>query len=80
MHSISTNARNRSNGGIHSIYTDAIVTCETSKITANAQQALGGRVKIQAQAIFGTEFAPQLTPESDITASSEVGAEFSEIV
>ncbi|CDN15028.1 hypothetical protein RintRC_7254 [Richelia intracellularis] len=41
---------------------------------------MGGRVKIQAQAIFGTEFAPQLTPESDITASSEVGAEFSEIV
>jgi filamentous hemagglutinin family protein len=74
---ISTNARNSSNGGNIAIATDTLVAIENSDITANAQQGLGGRVTINALGIFGTEFRPQLTTESDITASSQLGAEFS---
>ena len=77
---ISTNARNSADGGNITISTDTLVALDNSDITANAQAGLGGRVRIIAQGIFGTEFRPELTPESDITASSELGAEFSGIV
>ncbi|MFB2879190.1 filamentous hemagglutinin N-terminal domain-containing protein [Floridanema aerugineum] len=76
---ISTNAGN-ANGGNITINTDNLVALENSDITANAVQGTGGRVSITAQGIFGTQFRPQLTPLSDITASSELGAQFSGIV
>jgi filamentous hemagglutinin family protein len=47
---------------------------ENSDITANAFTGSGGRVTITAQGIFGIQFRPQLTPLSDITASSDFGA------
>ncbi|MFQ4141121.1 filamentous hemagglutinin N-terminal domain-containing protein [Chlorogloeopsis sp. ULAP02] len=46
---------------------------ENSDITANAFTGSGGRVDIQAEAIFGIEPRDRLTPLSDITASSELG-------
>jgi filamentous hemagglutinin family protein len=46
---------------------------ENSDITANAFTGRGGRVTIDAQGIFGTQFQPQLTSQSDITASSDFG-------
>ncbi len=49
------------------------VRSENSDITANAFTGQGGRVQINAQGIFGLRFQPQLTPESDITASSRFG-------
>lgn len=73
---ISTNAAS-ANGGNISINTDALVALENSDITANAQQGRGGRVTVSARAIFGTAFRDRLTPESDITATSDLGAEFS---
>lgn len=73
---ISTNARNSSDGGNINITTDTLVAFENSDITANAQKGFGGRVVVNTKGIFGTEFSPQLTPESDITASSDLGAEF----
>jgi len=76
---ITTNVGNSDSGNI-SINADVLVALENSDITANAQQGTGGRVTINAQAIFGTEFREQLTPESDITATSELGPEFSGIV
>ncbi|NEP27884.1 S-layer family protein, partial [Moorena sp. SIO3I6] len=39
--------------------------------------SFGGRVIINALGIFGTEFREQQTPDSDITASSQLGASFS---
>ncbi|MBD0346321.1 MAG: S-layer family protein, partial [Coleofasciculus sp. Co-bin14] len=36
----------------------------------------GGRVSITASGIFGTQFRETRTPESDITATSELGPEF----
>jgi filamentous hemagglutinin family protein len=74
--SLNTNAGSADGGNI-TINTDTLVALENSDITANAQQGRGGQVNITAQGIFGTAFRPQLTPESDITATSELGAEFS---
>lgn len=73
---ISTNARNSSIGGNVNITTDTLVAFANSDITANAQKGFGGRVVVNAKGIFGTEFRPQLTPDNDITASSDLGAEF----
>ncbi|MDY6939804.1 MAG: S-layer family protein [Cyanobacteriota bacterium] len=73
---ISTNAGNTDGGNID-IETETLVALENSDITANAQEGRGGQVSIAAQGIFGTEFRDRLTPESDITATSELGAEFS---
>ncbi|MDJ0706489.1 MAG: S-layer family protein [Leptolyngbyaceae cyanobacterium MO_188.B28] len=77
---ITTNARGTATGGNIIIDADILVALENSDITANAAQSFGGRVIVNAQSIFGTEFREQLTPESDITASSALGAEFSGIV
>ncbi len=49
------------------------VTQENSDITANAFFGNGGRVAIAAEGIYGLQFRPQLTPFSDITASSTFG-------
>ena len=46
---------------------------ENSDITANAFQGDGGKINITTNAIFGLEYQPQLTPKSDITASSQFG-------
>lgn len=53
-------------------YIIAIPT-ENSDIIANAFEGDGGRVNITAQGVFGIEPRPELTPLSDITASSEQG-------
>lgn len=73
---ITTNS-GTANGGNITIETQTLVAIENSDITANAQQGMGGRVSINAQGVFGTEFRQQTTPKSDITATSELGAEFS---
>ena len=49
------------------------VSKENSDITANAFTGSGGNIQISAEGIFGTQFRPQLTPLSDITASSTFG-------
>ncbi len=74
---ISTDAGN-GNGGNITINTDTLVAVpkENSDITANAQKGSGGRISITAQGIFGTQFRDRLTPESDITATSELGPQF----
>ena len=46
---------------------------ENSDIIANAFLGNGGRIEITTNAILGLEFREQLTPFSDITASSEFG-------
>lgn len=77
---ISTNATGTATGGNISISTKTLVALENSDITANAQESFGGRVSIQTAAIFGTAFRTQLTPESDITATSALGPQFSGLV
>ena len=74
---ITTNATGASTGGNININTENLVALENSDISANAQQAFGGTIDITAAGIFGTEFRPQQTDQSDITATSELGASFS---
>ena len=74
---ISTDATGTASGGNITIDSDVIAALENSDISANALEGPGGRIRINAQGIFGTEFRNQRTPLSDITASSNLGPEFS---
>ncbi len=73
--SITTNATGR--GGNIDITTDTLAALENSDITANSTNDFGGRVSIEALAIVGTAFRETSTPQSDITATSDRGPEFS---
>lgn len=77
---ISTNAKNSANGGNINIDTNTLVALENSDITANSQGSFGGRVIINTQGIVGTQFQQELTPQSDITATSSLGASFNGVV
>ncbi|WP_201322758.1 filamentous hemagglutinin N-terminal domain-containing protein [Pseudanabaena sp. lw0831] len=77
---IQANAFGLATGGNIKIVTDTLVAFENSDITANAQQASGGRITISAAGIFGTAFRRGLTPKNDITASSDLGADFNGVV
>ncbi|MGD2182516.1 filamentous hemagglutinin N-terminal domain-containing protein [Lusitaniella coriacea] len=74
---ISATARGRGtgNGGNLDIEAKFVVGVpgENSDITANAFAGNGGNIQITTQGIFGLKFRPQLTPKSDITASSQFG-------
>lgn len=74
---ITTNAIGTVTGGNITIDTGVMAALENSDISANAQNARGGRVIITAQGIFGTQFREEPTSQSDITATSELGTEFS---
>ncbi|PMB28451.1 filamentous hemagglutinin [Fischerella thermalis CCMEE 5208] len=74
---IRTDATGTATGGNITIDTGNLVALENSDISANAEESFGGRVIINADAIFGTQFRENLTPESDITASSDLGPQFS---
>jgi filamentous hemagglutinin family protein len=65
------------NGGNITINAELIVAVpgENSDITANAFNGSGGNINITAQGIFGLESRNQLTPLSDITASSKLGVD-----
>ena len=73
---ISTDAESTDGGNIF-ITTDNLVALDNSDITANAMQGRGGTVEITAQGIFGIEAREETTPESDITATSDLGVQFS---
>ena len=66
---ITTNATNTATGGNITIDTGVLAALENSDISANSQEARGGRVSINAQGIFGTEARSQPTLNSDITAT-----------
>ncbi len=74
---ITTNAVGTATGGNIILDTDTLVALENSDITANSKASFGGQVSISSRGIFGTEFRPQQTAASDITATSELGASFS---
>ncbi len=78
--SITTNANQTATGGNIDINTLTLVALENSDITANAEESFGGQITIDAKGIFGTQFREFLTPESDITATSELGADFNGVV
>jgi large exoprotein involved in heme utilization and adhesion len=63
------------NGGNINIDAKLIVAIpgENSDIIANAFEGNGGNINITTQGIFGIQFREELTPLSDINASSEFG-------
>ncbi len=75
--SITANAGGSGNGGNITIGTGTLAALEDSDISANAQKGPGGRVIIDAQGIFGTNFREYSTSQSDITATSDLGPQFS---
>jgi filamentous hemagglutinin family protein len=70
---ISAEAGGTGSGGNISINALFIVGADNSDIIANAFQGRGGNIQITTQGIFGLKFRPQLTPQNDITASSQFG-------
>ena len=74
---ITTNAQGQATGGNITINSQTLVALENSDISANAQRSSGGQVIINTEGIFGTQFRQQDTSQSDITATSDLGAEFS---
>ncbi|MDJ1185471.1 S-layer family protein [Roseofilum casamattae] len=77
---IATNAVGESTGGNIDITTDLLTALENSDISANAEQNFGGRTLVTAQGVYGTEFRDRATDESDITATSALGPQFSGVV
>ncbi len=71
--SIVATAGGTGNGGNITIAVPVIVGLENSDIIANAVKGRGGNIDITTQGIFGLKYRDQLTPENDITASSEFG-------
>ncbi len=74
---ITTNATGKATGGNITMNTETLTALENSDISANAEDAFGGRIIINAAGVFGTAFREQQTQLSDITATSELGPEFS---
>jgi filamentous hemagglutinin family protein len=74
---MTTNSQGSDPGGNISMTTDNLVALENSDITANAKNSFGGQVHISASGIFGTQYRQQPTTASDITATSDLGANFS---
>jgi filamentous hemagglutinin family protein len=73
--SISAEAGNNGAGGNIAIDAGFVVANlpEDSDIQANAFRGRGGNINISTQGIFGIQFQPEDTPQSDITASSRFG-------
>ncbi|MBN3872828.1 MAG: S-layer family protein [Nostoc sp. JL33] len=70
---IAATAGGNGNGGNININAPIIVGLENSDIIANAFNGDGGNINITTQGIFGLKLGDRLTPESDITASSQFG-------
>ncbi|MEO1684191.1 MAG: S-layer family protein [Cyanobacteria bacterium J06631_12] len=70
---LNVESRGAGNGGNISIVSPLLIALENSDIVANAVQGQGGNIDIVSQSVLGTAFRDRLTPESDITASSEFG-------
>ncbi len=79
---INANALGDATGGNIDIQTQLLfaVLTENSDITANAITNRGGAVRIQTDQLLGLQANNQLTPLSDITATSDQGAQFSGVV
>jgi filamentous hemagglutinin family protein len=70
---IFASAGNASDSGNITLNTPILLGLGNSDIVANALQGRGGKIAIQTQGLFGLQYRDRLTPENDITASSEFG-------
>ncbi len=76
---ISASSQQQGSGGNILIKTPNLIAIpqENSDITANATGDSGGTITINASSVLGLSAQAQLTSQSDITASSERGTQFS---
>ncbi|MFN6485305.1 MULTISPECIES: S-layer family protein [unclassified Nostoc] len=70
---IAATAGGNGDGGNINLNAPIIVGLENSDIIANAIKGRGGNIQITTQGIFGLKYRDRLTPESDISASSQFG-------
>lgn len=70
---VSATAGEGGDGGNITVKAPIIGGFENSDIIANAVRGRGGNIQITTEGIFGLKFRSQLTPENDITASSDFG-------
>ncbi|MDZ8053156.1 MAG: filamentous hemagglutinin N-terminal domain-containing protein [Aulosira sp. ZfuVER01] len=70
---IAATAGGNGNGGNININAPIVAGVGNSDIIANAFQGKGGNIQITTQGLIGLQFRPELTPENDITASSQFG-------
>jgi filamentous hemagglutinin family protein len=70
---ISATAAGKGAGGNLSINAPIVLGLGNSDIMASAFQGQGGKITITTQGIFGLKYRDRLTPDNDITASSEFG-------
>jgi large exoprotein involved in heme utilization and adhesion len=70
---ISATAAGQGSGGNLSINAPIVLGLENSDITARAFQGQGGKITLTTQGLFGLKYRDRLTPDNDITASSEFG-------
>lgn len=71
--SITTTAGGLGNGGNITIQSPIILGLENSDVVANAVRGQGGNIQIATQGLFGLQYRDRLTPDNDISASSEFG-------
>ncbi|MEA5464364.1 two-partner secretion domain-containing protein [Leptothoe sp. PORK10 BA2] len=72
---LTAEANGMGNGGNVSISVPIVLAMENSDIIANAMDGNGGNISIVTQALLGLEVRNFLTPENDITASSQTGVD-----
>jgi filamentous hemagglutinin family protein len=70
---IYTSSLGSGNGGNIDITANTLVGLGNSDILASAISGRGGRIQIITQGLFGLKYRDRLTPENDITASSQFG-------
>jgi filamentous hemagglutinin family protein len=70
---ISVSSAGIGNGGNIKLNAGLIVGINNSDIIANANQGNGGNIQLTTEALIGISPQRQLTPDSDITASSGLG-------
>jgi large exoprotein involved in heme utilization and adhesion len=70
---ISVSSAGIGNGGNIKLNAGLIIGINNSDIIANANQGSGGKIQLTTQTLIGMTPRRLLTPDSDITASSELG-------
>jgi filamentous hemagglutinin family protein len=70
---VTTTAAGSASGGDLAIDADFLLGFENSDIIARAQQGRGGNINIAAQSVLGLTPRSELTSDSDINASSQLG-------
>ncbi|MBW4549891.1 MAG: filamentous hemagglutinin N-terminal domain-containing protein [Aphanocapsa sp. GSE-SYN-MK-11-07L] len=71
--SITASAKGQGQGGNITINSPVLALVEGSNISANAEQSIGGRILITTTGLFSS-------PDSQITATSQLGSQFNGIV